>query len=153
MSDVKNATDAIEALRQVVTGREGYVYPGARFSECFNFVAGYTKFGVPTPHKGAAETLLDDGNLVPSCIVGHVLALWGLDRELWGQVEGNVYSIRIPLHDLAAEDKVDFKISAECADVLGVAQLAQDRGVSWDTALQRAEEYYRNKYGKEDGDV
>jgi hypothetical protein len=150
MSDVKNATDAIEALRQVVAGREDYVYPGAAFGECFNFQSiQETPYysGVPGPRE--ARTPED---LKPSCVVGHVLDLWGLDRKYWFAVEGGIGTSCGELRDIWREHGDVFRIDGEAETVLNCAQVAQDRGRTWGEALASAEARYELVMQKKAGE-
>ena len=147
MPDIKTGKDAIEALRQVVAGREDYVYPGANANECFNFSGGLNDAGYPS---NPAFACIDD--LRPSCIVGHVLALWGLDREHWPFVEGGMQTTQEALDYLARENHEVPQVDPGAYAVLYLAQMAQDQGATWGQSLRRSEGVYRHAV-EEDTDV
>ena len=135
----KSMTDAIEALRAVVAGREDHVYPGARFGTCFNFAVGKDGRGCPTREIDESDTLFDeDGTFQPSCVVGHVLARWGLPKDLWGTVEGGIESTRFNLRNSSSP----FVIDDNAALVLRAAQVSQDSGKTWGASLANAETVY-----------
>lgn len=119
---VKTARDAIEALRQVIAGRDDFVYDsGAVGDMCLNFA------------------LASDGSYQPSCVVGHVAALWGLEPEFWSRCgTGSVNT----LFDGLAIRGHWLRINNGAKAILTVAQVAQDDRHTWGYALARAEEMY-----------
>jgi hypothetical protein len=126
---VKSAFDAIEALRSVVAGREDFVYtpPESEFGTCVNF----------TQESGEDEIY----RYCPSCVVGHVLALWGLPESLWAHFSrGTVDTVTESLKFIGEDSP--FQISEQAVWVLDAAQSAQDHKVPWGEALARAERTY-----------
>lgn len=120
---VKSAQDAIEALRTVIAGREDFVYepPGYTGGTCVNFA------------------LASDGDYQPSCVVGHVAALWGLEPEFWSRcATGSVNT----LFDNLAIRGHWLRIEGDAMTVLTAAQMAQDDRHTWGYALARAESMY-----------
>lgn len=140
MTDVKTAKDAIEALRTVVAGREDFVYPGSANQRCYNFqLPELSNDGYPV--QGWHPEHVDV--MVPSCVVGHVLNLWGLDRKYWIRVEGGMEGTSEALEDIAYEgDDSQFVLSVGARGVLLKAQEAQDDGTPWGDALGDAERFY-----------
>jgi hypothetical protein len=135
MSDIKTGKDAVVALRHVVDtlDREDYVYPGAEVERCWNFQKGLDEAGHPM------GSYLDyDPPTEPSCIVGHVLDFWGLDRKYWIRVEGGVHSTLRHLDSLAVVDTSVFRLDRAAAAALLAAQMAQDSGLTWGKALANA---------------
>lgn len=118
---VKDEHDAIEALRTVVAGREDFVYhsPDGAAGLCVNF------------------NVLDAYR--PSCVVGHVLDLWGLPQELRPvAADGSVHRVNLKLRD----KRSPFVMSMEAMQVLAAAQKFQDEQGTWGGALAKAEEVY-----------
>ena len=111
--------DAIAALREVVQGREDFVYTDS--PDCENNVC--------------VNWLRDGDGWRPSCIVGHVLTMWGFPEEdkVHCQVRG-------PSGTLAVQDEID--TTPDVLAILGVAQGSQDNGSTWGEALGRAETRY-----------
>lgn len=121
--------DLFDVLRQVTASKDTYVYPGAEKGQCRYF----------EPADWDAEWAQDtsdvyypehEDELVPGCIVGHVLAKLGVTpadvRE--NGCEGNTASGIEPI--LEAPPIV---VSMLCA-----AQTAQDAGATWGVAFYAA---------------
>jgi hypothetical protein len=100
---------ALELLRQVVEGREDFVYPSLVTVDCVY------------AHRGK-----------PSCIVGHALVLAGATvkrlAELDGLDDGGIRNVEVEW--LALTD--------EAAQAFGEAQDVQDTGFTWGQALNAA---------------
>jgi hypothetical protein len=109
--------DAIRLLREVVAGREDYVYE--------RVLADIDNDGHPAP----SCLYYVDGK--PSCVVGHVMNRWDPDFR---PPEGS--SPR--LMAMFPGDPV----SALAAEVFAAAQEKQDEGCTWGTALAAAEQRY-----------
>lgn len=77
-----------------------------------------------------------DGNDCPSCLVGHVLARWGLPLDLLSRWNGlTAYSLA---QEMRHDNGVAFEILDEAVELLVVAQESQDSGEPWGTALAKA---------------
>lgn len=79
-----------------------------------------------------------EGELVPSCIVGHVLFYAGVDIDLLASFSGAVQSTKEQLIKALGEDEFEMTPNAEV--VLLVAQRHQDDGKDWGSAVDRAED-------------
>jgi hypothetical protein len=121
---VKSAQDALDALRLVVAGHEDFVYRTADVEEGGRFCVNFE------------QTL---NGWQPSCIVGHVLHLWGLPQDCRNRVrEEGIHCAAddINNYDMAA----GFKISYAAISILSAAQGVQDQpGHTWGQALALAE--------------
>jgi|SRR5687767_2658597 len=137
---VKTADDAIEALRQVVRGREDFVYRDTRrdadpYERCVNWTR-------ETP----------ESEWQPSCVVGHVLMLWGFPDDLMDSCSASGISvIRYDLNYMAdpkssKHREVPYEIDFEAGVILTAAQATQDseERLTWGRALEAAEWYYAN---------
>lgn len=125
-SPMKTAVDAIEALREVVKGHEDFVYYGSEDYEldnkCVNWVA---ECGVEPDEPVRWR---------PSCIVGHVLTMWGFPEDKKNRYKGSgVYSAATAI-----------EIDQDATGLLSVAQRVQDSslGLTWGHALLAAEWQY-----------
>lgn len=99
-------------LAAVVSGRESYVYPGAgKGGYCYYF----------------------DKTGAPSCIVGHVLARLEVGPAIFQATYLNATSVVA----LVGEGFID--VDKDALSYLRVAQIAQDEGSTWGTALRLAE--------------
>ena len=118
---VKSAQDAIEALRTVSPdARTSSTSPGDTGGTCVNFA-------------------WERRGLQPSCVVGHVAALWGLEPEFWSRcATGSVNT----LFDNLAIRGHWLRIEGDAMTVLTAAQMAQDDRHTWGYALARAESMY-----------
>ena len=110
---------ALELLREVVKGKEDYVYVNA-----------------------IGEQADDTGNITcsyshgpqPGCVVGHVLYSAGATIDQLIQLDHFTGSGSI---EFATAEALD--ISREARVLLAAAQYAQDTGLTWGTALATAE--------------
>jgi hypothetical protein len=134
--------EALKLLEAVVKERGAdYVYTD-HWSSCQNFIG-------PQAVRSYNDTPDDELSTVrvenakdkrfdqPLCIVGHVLAKEGLRPSIHGKqyALGSVHTISVKLgNDPAAP----FKLTSDAREVLAAAQVSQDRGDSWGTALQYA---------------
>lgn len=113
--------EANTLLDQFVTEKGAdYVYPGAGFA-CVYFERDYSD----------SPPLTLDHTIVPSCIVGHVLAAKGVeysDLEREGTESNNVAGV---LHEQA---------DSKTKTLLAWAQEYQDEGVPWGRAVAKARE-------------
>lgn len=113
-----DGTKALDLLRQAVKGREDFVYK---------------RIGsLPSGFGGHCAYFTPDGE--PSCLVGTALAVEGLtsdeaDGENAGNVDALVEHLRCG----------DWEITEDATAVFEEAQIAQDGGETWGTALHRAE--------------
>jgi hypothetical protein len=76
----------------------------------------------------------EDGNLCPSCIVGHVLVYAGVDMEFLFKYNGEAADTCL----LVNEYVEGFDITKEAVAVLRVAQQHQDSGKTWRDAVNHA---------------
>jgi hypothetical protein len=120
-------TRALVLLRQVVAGREDFVY-----------------------HVGESERCLYMQGGEPSCVVGHALALAGIPlSEIAGLDGGDDPEASVPAQDLS--DVLE-SVAPAAAWLFGAAQEAQDAGQPWRVALAAAEERATSDpYDDEDG--
>jgi hypothetical protein len=122
-TNIITAKKAIEALREIVSGRENYVDPGS--------IAGKCRYAI-----------FDEGEnrVVPSCIVGTALHSRGVPAGVLASMNsvGGVDEV----HANADEFDTHFVLTAEAAEVFERAQAAQDSGLRWGEALEAAEEAY-----------
>lgn len=134
--DMQNLTksDVIEALRKVVTEKgEAYVYPE---SEKRVFDA--------SDEPTCSYIVERDGEMVPSCIAGHVLVNeFGMPVDDLVIHEGT--SALVPLVEMIFEDesdefdRIDFDDPRyEAIFTLVKAQRTQDNGFTWGEALTAA---------------
>lgn len=124
-----DADRAIELLRQVVEGREDYVYDqdGSRSS-------------------WAICRYVGTGGDCPDCLIGHVLHLAGVPLDLLAAHEGAaINDDRL----LAALTAAGFTITLQAAVILAEAQTAQDHQYTWGNALAEAEDVYVLRSGGE----
>jgi len=118
MSEVLNVDEVMATLRDIVAGKEDYIYKDV--------------------HDGC---FYSDANGSPSCIAGHVfkrLAPEAFVKIAGSEVSGNSFTVRVAFdrYDLGDID------GPECL-VLRSAQVSQDRGETWGDALARAGEVYK----------
>lgn len=118
----------LEALEAVVAGREGYVY---------------NRSATEGANAGSCRYFEDDDT--PSCIVGHVLASWGLARidlpmdytNSDGDEVGDVN--RVGVDNVLDAIGVDpHGLDPKVMVLLRTAQCEQDRGLEWGEALANA---------------
>lgn len=119
---------ALETLREVVAGREDYVYPYSNGET--NYDCKYFEDVIEVAHGGFYEDFEypdhpDRG--APSCIVGHVLHRWGVTlNDVEGMNSDGVHGIGLLFADAKAEQ------------LLMRAQTLQDLGDTWGDALYEA---------------
>lgn len=113
----KTLYDAIEAVRETVEAfGEGYVY-GEHYDDCYYSVNGK-----------------------PACLVGHVLAKWGV---LPGDVDSSMCDVKGNRSNLYAgrllqtmEGRGELNVDYDARTFLSKVQGAQDRDKSWGGALR-----------------
>ena len=128
---VYTAKDAIEELRRIVKGNEGFVYTQGEHCQDVGYCLNWLRVeDEPEGDDGVYRTRWE-----PSCLVGHVLTNWGFpeDKKRHTTVSGPGQCAR------AAKTVGAFQITADAVSVLGEAQSAQDNGLTWGQALERAE--------------
>jgi len=111
--------DAIRLLREVVKGKEDFIYISER-GRCF-----YTKGDCP------------------SCLIGYALVRGGVPIEMVKLLDNN----SISSEDADAIPMIIKGVTQEAAHVFNAAQVVQDDDHTWGEALDAAEDYYREHYG------
>ena len=135
MTVTKTAEDAIQALREVARGREDFVYRNSDDYEMTQSCVNWTRVNSTEDSPGGWHA---------SCIVGHVLTLWGFPEGQKVSCESaGIGAVRDELQDLADRGHPDalFVLDGEALRVLGAAQNVQDDETArtWGDALRAAE--------------
>ncbi len=116
MTDIVIYADkAIDLLREVVKGKEGFVYTEGRAGSCY-----YQEGGGP------------------SCLVGVALFSAGAPLSFleWADENGGAAEY------LSVANYPGIRITDDAANVFQAAQSVQDNGMDWATALTEAERRY-----------
>lgn len=128
------ALDALDLLKQVVTDRgEDYVYvnPLGQRAGSVGQPAGPGKPLMAADCYYVHRTA--NGEVTPGCIAAQVLVRRGVSLEVLATYEG--CSVPVFAEDAGLTDEW-------AADLLGVAQAAQDQGATWGFALAEAFKRY-----------
>jgi hypothetical protein len=117
------AKKAIEALREVVSGKENYVDPGSFTGKC-------------------RYAIFDEGanRVVPSCLVGTALHSRGVPLGVLASMNqcGGVREV----YSNANEFDAHFVLTGGAFELFQAAQMAQDSGRTWGTALEIVEDLW-----------
>jgi hypothetical protein len=122
--NIITAEKALEALREVVSGKEDHIDPGS------------------VPGGKCLYAIFDEGadRVVPSCIVGTALHSRGVPAGVLASMNrcGSVEEV----YSNAEEFDAYFVLTGGAFEVLQAAQTAQDTGRTWGTALEIAEDLW-----------